>query len=89
MDNKSVYVKPNPFKALAMSRKFLLMVLDVVISLTTYFITKYANPEAAKDVLMVLGVLQPVFVTLIASIAYEDGKNIDSETSTQLFAKGE
>jgi hypothetical protein len=62
----------NPFKALLMSRKFWLMVLDLVISLPTYFITKYSNPEAAKDVLFVIAALQPVFVVIIGAIAYED-----------------
>lgn len=64
--------KPNPVKALLMSRKFLVLILDTVIALVTYFVTKYANPGATEDVMMVIGVLQPVFVALIAMIAYED-----------------
>lgn len=56
------------------SSKFLVLCLDVVISLTSYFVTKYVNPDAAKDVLFAVGALQPVFLTLIGSIAYEDGQ---------------
>lgn len=63
---------PNPFAALLRSRKFWLTILDVVVSLTTYFVAKYLNPEVAKDVLTVVASLQPVFVTIIAAIAYED-----------------
>ena len=64
----------NPFVSLLKSRKFLLAILDVVVSMATYFITKYAAPALADDVLFVLGGLQPVFVTIIAAIAYEDGQ---------------
>lgn len=63
---------PNPFAALLHSRKFWLLILDVVVSMTTYFITKYAAPAAANDILYVIGSLQPVFVTLIGAIAVED-----------------
>ena len=63
---------PNPFAALLHSRKFWLLILDVVVSMTTYFITKYAAPAAANDILYVIGGLQPVFVTLIGAIAVED-----------------
>lgn len=62
----------NPFLALLRSRKFWLMILDLVVSLTTYFVAKYVAPEASKDVLMVIGALQPVFVVIIGAIAYED-----------------
>ena len=65
-------MQPNPFTALLHSRKFWLTILDVVVSLTTYFVSKYFNPDVAKDVLMVIASLQPVFVTIIAAIAYED-----------------
>ncbi len=65
---------PNPLKALLMSRKFWIMILDLVVSMGGYFITKYAAPEFANDSLFVIGALQPVFVTVIGAIAYEDGK---------------
>ena len=64
----------NPFAALFRSRKFLLLILDVVISLVSYFVTKYAAPGFADDALLVIGSMQPVFVALIAAIAYEDGQ---------------
>lgn len=62
----------SPLAKLLASRKFLLMVMDVVISLTLYFATKYVDPSAVEDVKVVIGLLQPVFVTLIYTIAKED-----------------
>ena len=62
----------NPMKALLRSRKFLLLVLDVVISLITYFVTKYAVPTMADDVLLVIGTIQPIFVAIVVAISVED-----------------
>lgn len=81
---------PNPFAALLHSRKFWLLILDVVVSMATYFITKYAAPAAANDVLYVIGGIQPVFVTLIGAIAYEDnGERRLQETLTYSERLGE
>lgn len=54
------------------SRKFWLTVFDVIISTATYFIGKYLGPPASEDILFLIGAWQPVIITLIASIAYED-----------------
>jgi hypothetical protein len=62
---------PNPFAGLLHSRKFWLLMLDTVLGLATYFISKYA-PLAAPDVKFVFGLIQPVFVTVILSITIED-----------------
>ena len=56
------------------SAKFWTMAVDLVVSFAGYFITKYAAPDAAKDVLFVIGGVQPVVITVIAAWAYEDGK---------------
>ena len=61
----------NPFAGLVRSRKFWLMVLDVLVSASTYFIGKYAGADG-QDMLFVIGLLQPVFVTVIASVTVED-----------------
>lgn len=62
----------NAFKNLWKSRKFLLLMLDTIISLTLYFIGKYAGPGVSEDVNMVIGLIQPVFVAIIIGIAVED-----------------
>jgi len=64
---------PNPFKSLVHSRKFWLATFDAVLALATYFVAKYA-PTAAEDVKFVFLTLQPVIVTLILAIAWEDTK---------------
>ena len=53
------------------SRKFWLLILDTVISMIAYFVGKYMGAQG-EDVLFVVGMLQPVFVALILSIAVED-----------------
>ena len=62
----------NPFAALAHSRKFWLMMLDLGISLAIFFITKYAAPSMAEDALYIIATIQPVFVFVIGGIALED-----------------
>lgn len=62
---------PNPFSALLHSRKFWLAMLDLVLGLTTYFVSKYA-PLMAEDVQFVFAAVQPMFLVLIGAIAWED-----------------
>ena len=64
-------MNPNPFSGLLHSRKFWLLILDTVISLTLYFVSKYL-PVAAEDVKFAILALQPVFVTIILAVAWED-----------------
>ena len=56
------------------SRKFWFAFLDVTISTATYFISKYVDPSAGNDILFLIGAWQPVIITLIAAVAYEDGQ---------------
>jgi hypothetical protein len=65
---------PNLFK----SRKFWIMVFDVVISTATYFITQYAAPELGKDIIWVIGAWQPVIYALIGGIATEDAAAMEA-----------
>lgn len=62
----------NPIVALFRSRKFLTGLLDMVISMATYFITKYAAPAVADDILFVIASLQPVVLAIIVAWAWED-----------------
>jgi len=59
-------------QALLKSRKFWLMILDVVISTITYFVTAYVAPDIAEQIIWVIGAWQPVIVALIVGIAVED-----------------
>ena len=64
-------MKPNPFSALLKSRKFWLLVLDVVVSTVLFGVAAYA-PQAQEVVKFAVATYQPVFVFLIVSIAIED-----------------
>ena len=64
----------NPFASLVRSRKFWLAVLDAVIATIGVVTTAILSPEQVDQVLLLVGIWQPVFVALIAGIAYEDGK---------------
>ena len=64
------------------SRKFWLMIADVVISTITYFVTAYAAPEIAEQIIWVIGAWQPVIVALIVGIAVEDAAIKGASTFT-------
>ena len=74
----------NPFSGLLKSRKFWLLILDLICSVTLYFVGKYAGASVFEDVKMLIVSLQPVFVTVIGAIAYEDGKNVTASASVQV-----
>jgi hypothetical protein len=54
------------------SRKFWLMVVDVVISLTGVLLGWYLAPESAERIMTIIAILQPVVISLIVGIAVED-----------------
>ena len=62
----------NPIQGLLRSRKFLLLCLDTIISLTLFFVVKYTAPAMAEDIGFAIAALQPVFVAIILAIAIED-----------------
>ena len=65
------------------SRKFWLMVADVVVSLTTYFVGKYMNPAAAQDLLFLIGAVQPVVISVIVSITVQNIEGIKAEAKVE------
>ena len=62
----------NMFGALLRSRKFWLMVFDVLVSTAVYFVTKYVSPDLAENILWLIGSWQPVIIAVIVGIAVED-----------------
>lgn len=66
------------------SSKFWTAVIDVVVSLILYFASKYADASLAEDIKVVILAIQPVFISVIAAIAYEDGQEKGAKTSSQL-----
>lgn len=85
-------MSPNPFSGLLHSRKFWLLILDTLIAGVTYFVTKYAAPAFVKDALFFIGLLQPVFIALIAAITSEDNaerKKVSSIADSQIWVAQE
>jgi len=58
--------------SLMKSRKFWLMMFDLVVSALIFFIAKYAAPALADDALFLIGVIQPPILFVIAGITVED-----------------
>jgi hypothetical protein len=54
------------------SRKFWLMVSDVVISTATYLVSSYIDPVLADKIIWLIGTWQPVVIAVILGIAVED-----------------
>ncbi len=74
----------NPFQALLKSRKFLVLVLDTVVSLVLYFSAKYLAAGAVEDIKTVILALQPVVLVLIGAIAYEDGQAMKADAAVTM-----
>lgn len=68
-------MKPNIFK----SRKFWIMISDLVFSTVLYFGAQYFTPAVLADVKFLIGIIQPVILTVIAAIAYEDSAYLASK----------
>ena len=65
-------VRTSPFAALRRSRKFLLLVLDTVVSVAALLIGQFIAPEAGELILSLVALIQPVFIAIIIGIAVED-----------------
>ena len=69
--------------ALFQSRKFLLLVLDTAISLAALLLPVYFAPDHVELALAFIAIIQPVFVALIASIAWEDAAEKGNQPPAQ------
>lgn len=63
------------------SRKFWIMIIDLVVSVITYFVTKYFSPEAGRDVLFLIGALQPVVLMVVGSITVQNVEYIKAAST--------
>jgi hypothetical protein len=61
------------------SRKFWIMCIDVIVSVVAYFTGKYMDPEATKDVLFMIGALQPVILLVVGSITVQNVAGIKAQ----------
>jgi hypothetical protein len=65
------------------SRKFWIMCTDTIVSLATYFVGKYLDPASVKDILFLIGALQPVILLVIASITVQNIQGIKADADIQ------
>ena len=56
------------------SRKFWLLILDIVLSSAAFIGARYLAPEAEEIVKFVVLTLQPVFIMLIGAYTYQNVK---------------
>ena len=57
------------------------MVVDIVVSTATYFVSKYLPPETGKDVLFLIGSWQPVVLLVIGSITAQNVAAIKAQAA--------
>jgi hypothetical protein len=67
--------KPSVFK----SRKFWIMIFDVLVSLTVTVGGWYLAPAILDKVVAIIAILQAPVLFVIGAIAYEDGKVIENQ----------
>ena len=65
-------MQPNPFTGLIHSRKFLLAMLDALVSSVALVLTWFLSPDKVASVLALIGIWQPVLIAVIVGIAAED-----------------
>lgn len=70
----------NPFLSLLKSRKFLVLIFDVITSLLIYFVGKYAG-AAVADLKFVIGIVQPMWLLIVGAIAAQNVAGIKSEAA--------
>ena len=54
------------------SRKFLIAIIDAFAGLLALYVTRFLQPDDAKLVLQTYGLIQPVLLVWLGSIAAED-----------------
>jgi hypothetical protein len=67
-------------KSLIGSRRFWIMIADVVVSTATYFVAHYMNAAGSNDVLWLIGAWQPVIYAVINGLTQEDTAKIAAKT---------
>jgi hypothetical protein len=68
------------------SRKFWIMLVDVLASTVLYFLAKYSSESMVNDVKFLIASYQPVILLVIGAIAYEDGANVKAKSVSDAAA---
>ena len=75
-------MQPNPFTGLIHSRKFLLAMLDALVSSVALVLACFLSPDKVASVLALIGIWQPVLIAVIVGIAVEDSANVKAVAET-------
>jgi hypothetical protein len=62
--------------ALFQSRRFWVLVIDLVISISLYFLGKYGTPSALDDVKFLIAAIQPVVLLIISAYTVDTVQTI-------------
>jgi hypothetical protein len=77
---------PNPFSGLIHSRKFWLAILDCVSAILALWIGTLVAEQTAILIMGTWAAIQPVFITIIAAIAYEDKAAMEAASRVEAAA---
>lgn len=66
------------------SSAFYLVLLDLVVSIALYFGAKYLGADEFADVQFLVAALQPIFITIIGKIGYEDAAKAKAEATVSV-----
>ena len=75
--------------ALLNSRKFQVMLVDIMVSILFLLIHRFMAPDDADFAWKLVLVIQPIFLMLAGGIAYEDGKSIAAGTHISQLVRGD
>ena len=56
------------------SRKFMIALVDMIAGILALVVGRFMQPEDAEFILRMWGLMQPLLLVWIGSIAYEDGQ---------------
>lgn len=65
--------------------KFWLAILDVVVSVALYFVGKYSSTAFFDDIKFVIGIMQPIFVTIIVGLFQSQNTTLAGGESISAF----
>ena len=77
---------PNPFSGLIHSRKFWVAMLDAFGAILALWIGTLVAEQTAVLIMGTWAAIQPVFITIIAAIAYEDKAAMEASSRVEAAA---
>lgn len=73
----------SPIAKLFQSRRFVLLLLDTVVSIILFYSAKFL-PESIEDIKYLIGILQPIAIALIVAYTVEDVQSIKANSAEKV-----